>query len=126
MSTTLSYGFVKNVDGDKGNVIWDALETNAQSLNDHTHNGSNSARLTSSAVAATTQSISAAGWAVSGSSYRQLVTLTGSLQYDDYQITFKHGTSKETMLLGVERAGATTYYVYCNDNTVTLTAFYVS
>jgi hypothetical protein len=126
---TLTYGFKKPQTGDKGGGVsgfWAALELNFQKLNDHTHSGSDSARLTSAAMTAVTQSISAVGWASSGSGFRQLVTMPGALLYDDYDIRFKDGTSKEPIFLGITKNSANTYYVYCNDNTVTLTAFYLS
>lgn len=121
---TLSFGFKKPQTGDKQFWVW--LEDNIQQLNDHTHNGTNSAKITSASVTATTQAISAAGWAVSGTGYRQLVTMPVGLNYDEYIMVFRESVSREQMFLGVEKVSATSYYVYCNDNTLDIIAYYVS
>lgn len=123
---TLSYGFLKPESGDKGNVFFPALESDIQQLNDHTHNGLNSAKLTAASSTAVTQNVSAAGWASSGGRYRQLVTLTGGLQYDEVAITIKDQVTKNPLLLSIERQSATTFYVYTIDNTLTLTIVYTS
>lgn len=126
---TLSFGYKKPQTGDKGggvNGFWAALEFDIQRLNDHTHNGTDSSKLTSASVTSTTQTITNAGWAAFGTGFRQLVTMPGALQYDDYQITFKDSTSKEPMILPVTRNSANTYYVYCNDSSVGLLAYYLS
>lgn len=126
---TLSFGFKKPQTGDKGggvNGFWAALEGDIQQLNDHTHNGSDSSLLSANSINALTQNISAVGWVASGSGYRQLVTLPGVSLFDNFQILFKDQTTKEQLLLGVEKLSSNTYYVYCNDNTVALTAYYVN
>lgn len=51
MPTTLSYGFIKPVDGDNASSWMDSLESNVTLTNDHTHNGTNSAQLSNSAIA---------------------------------------------------------------------------
>jgi hypothetical protein len=123
----LSYLFKKPQSGDKGSVFWPALEDDIQQMNDHSHNGTNSARLASSSVTSSTQSVSSASWsAQGGGTYRQLVTMPGSMLYDEYMIVFKHSTSKEQMFLKVEKVSSNTYYVYINDNSVSLTAYYLS
>jgi hypothetical protein len=124
---TLSYGFEKPQDGDPGSTFWDSLELDIQMLNDHTHDGANSAKLSSSSVIATKQNISSGSWAAFGTGYRQLVTMPGALQYDDYLIIFKLNASPyQQMLLTTEKVSSNTYYVYCNDNTVNITAYYLS
>ena len=55
---TLGYGFKRPSSGDKGSAFFPALEDNITQLNDHTHNGVNSAPLAATAV--TTQSVSVA------------------------------------------------------------------
>lgn len=126
---TLSFGFKRPSAGDKGgglNGFWQALEDNIQQLNDHSHNGVNSAKLTSASVTSTQQTITSAGWSASGTGFRQLVTMPAGILYDDYQILFKDSTSKEQMLLAVTRQSSNTYYVHCNDSSVGLVAYYVS
>lgn len=126
---TLTYGYKQPQTGDKGggvNGFWVALENDIAQLDSHSHNGVNSAKLTSSSVTTTTQAITAVGWVASGSGFRQLVTMPGALLYDDYFIEFKESVTKDPMKLGVERASANTYYVYINDSSLALVAYYLS
>jgi hypothetical protein len=121
---TLSYGFKKPQSGDNGSIFWTALEDDIQQLNDHTHNGTNSAKLTASAITVVTQAISSASWvATTGGTYRQSVTITGGLQYDDIAITMKD-SSGNPLYLTIEKINASQYYVYINDNTMDVTAVY--
>jgi hypothetical protein len=131
MATTLSYGFEKPATGDKGTVFWPALEDNIQQLNDHTHNGTNSARLTSVGSQATVQSVTAVGWSSVGDGlYRQLVTLPAALTavggvYNDYKIQIRNAAATErVLLLPVEKVSTTTFYVWINDNTIALKVIY--
>ena len=118
----LSYGYKKPEDNDTGAAFWDALAENIQKLNDHTHNGTNSAL-----IPVQTQSISAGSWVATGTvgQYRQLVTLPGSLTYDNIAIEMRLSTG-ERVYPNVEKVSSTTYYVYTNDNSVAFTAVYAS
>ena len=124
----LSYLFKKPQTGDKGSVFFPALEQNFQQLNDHTHNGTNSAKLPGSSVTSVTQAVSSAGWlATSGGTYRQIVTLPGTMLFDDHAIIFRNQASpKKQLFLDVEKISSNTYYAYTNDNTVSVTAYYLS
>lgn len=122
---TLTYGFKKPQTRDSGTTLWSALEGNIQQLNDHTHNGVNSSKLTTSAITATTQSIASGSWsATSQGNYRQLITLSGLL-YDEVNIGFKN-SSGHVVYLEVEKVSSTTYYVYTNDASMDYTAVYTS
>lgn len=124
---TLSYGFLKPQTGDTGAVFFPALETDIQKLNDHTHDGSNSAKLTAASSAVVTQAILAAAWvSLGGGMYRQAVTLAGSLLYDTVAIEMRLTATKHQAFLQVEKINATSYYVYINDNTLDVTAVYSS
>lgn len=122
---TLSYGFQKPESGNNGAAFFPALESNIQQLNDHTHNGSNSALLTASSSTAVSQSILAASWASLGSGkYSQTVTMPGVITFDTHNIQLRNTSTGEIMLLSVTKASANTYTVYINDNTIALTAIY--
>lgn len=125
---TLTYGYLKPQTGDKGSDWFPALETDIQQLNDHTHNGTNSSLIPATSVTALTQNIPAAGWsATSGGMYRQLVTVTGGNLFDSFATpVFKDQTTKVQYFLGVERVSTTTYYIYTNDNTIAVTAYYLT
>lgn len=122
---TLTFGFKKPQTRDTGTVLFTALEDNLQQLNDHTHNGVNSSRLSAAAVVASTQAILAAAWVLtSQGNYRQLVTLSGLL-YDEINIGIRTSLG-HTVAAQIEKVSATTYYVYTNDNATGFTAVYTS
>jgi hypothetical protein len=121
---TLTYGFKKPQTGDKGSVFYPAMETNMQQLNDHTHNGSDSARLPSTSLTVVTQSILSASWVdLTNGNYRQAVTMPAGFNFDEVTVTFRL-TSGHYINPTVEKISTTSYYVYCNDNSVALTAVY--
>jgi hypothetical protein len=123
----LSYFFKKPQTGDKGSVFWPAMEDNFQQLNDHNHDGVNSSTLSVYAITAIKQSLLAANWvATSGGTYRQLVTMPGVTTLDSHFVVFKDTSSQTRQLfLETEKVGANTYYVYINDNSLNITAYYL-
>lgn len=117
----LSHGFLKPDPSDTGDVVFPALQTNIQKLNDHTHDGTDAAL-----VAITTQSLLAINWVaapIGGGLYRQLVTMPVGFLFDAVNISFRL-TTGEFLYPSIERASATTYYIYINDNTLGVTAIY--
>ncbi len=124
MSTTLSYGRVKPANGDSGATFWDQLAANIILDDGHTHNGSDSAPLTSLSITPTSAAITAAGWsATSGGRYRQSITTPPGITFDNYGVELRDASGVK-MNLGIEKISATTYYLYTIDNTLTLTAIY--
>lgn len=130
MPTTLSYGFVKPQTGDRGSVFFPDLEDDIQQLNDHSHNGTNSAKLTAAASAAVSQAISSASWSSLGAGmYRQTVTIPASLTgnggvYESFNIQFLNAANGRQLLLSREKVTSTTYYLFINDNSINVTAIY--
>lgn len=127
---TLSYGYYKPESGDRGSVWFPRLEDNFQRLNDHTHNGTNSALIPPSSItkALFKSVISGASWGadLGGSTYRQTITVpAGVLEINDYLIQFYVTATGERVYPTVERVSATTYYVYSNSNSLAITAVYV-
>jgi hypothetical protein len=121
---TLTYGFKKPQTGDNGSVFFPALEDNITRVDGHTHNGTDSAPLPTSSLAVTTQAIVSGSWGPVTGVFRQLVTLPGGLQFDAVVVSFRDASSGNYYYLSVEKASATTYYVYINDNSINLTAYY--
>lgn len=122
---TLSYGYLKPETGDKGSAFFPALEQDIQQLNDHTHNGVNSAFIASGNVTATTQALSAADWvSVAGGKYRQLVAMPGALQYDNFIIGAKLTGVGDQYYPSVEKVSSNSFYIYINDNSLDVTVFY--
>lgn len=118
---TLSYGYKKPQDPDTGDVVFPGMEGNIQQVNDHAHNGTDSAPLATRSV-----SVLSASWAaapIGGGSYRQAVTVPTGLSYDSCNIWFKLSTG-QYVYPSVERISASQFYVYTNDNTLTYTAYF--
>lgn len=121
----LSYGVKKPETGDKGSVFFPALEDDMQYLNDHTHDGTQGAPIPATSIAPVKQSLLAADWVSDGAGgYRQLVTVANGKGFDDIDITFKDNATSQVLYLGTEKASSTSYYVYCNDATIDVNAYY--
>lgn len=124
---TLSYGVLLPQSGDRGSTWFPALEADLSYLNDHTHNGVVGAPIPATNIAPVTQPVLAAAWvAYVDGTYRQLLTVPNGKNFSAVSITFRDSTTFQTYALGTEAASATTYYVYINDSTKTLTASYRS
>lgn len=127
MSLILSFGYRKPQDGDKGSTFWDDLEDDIQQLNDHSHNGTNSAKLSANATNSISADVFAANWVANGYTYRQLLTVPTGMAYDNLNVIFRDAaTARRQAFLQTEKVSATQYYVYCNDNTKSFKAVYSS
>lgn len=126
---TLSYGYKKPVNGDRGSVWFPALEDNITRLNTHSHDGSDSALLHITSISRTTQDIAAGSWAhQGGGTYKQTITMPGSLLFADVGTKFYiNGGSDDGAEISptVVRASINTYDVYVNDNTLALKVLYL-
>lgn len=126
---TLTYGFKLPDDGDRGVAFFPALEFDIQQLNDHNHDGVNSAQLTGQSIITVTSTLAAAGWVVAtGGLYRQLVTMLPGTLFDNYSFAFQitNGLNiGKRPQLNVEKVSASTFYVYSNDNTIDLRVIYL-
>jgi hypothetical protein len=123
---TLTYGSKQPETGDTGaDGLFTWLQDNITLWDGHTHNGTNSARLTPASMAVITQSIASGSWGASigDGLYRQTITISNSLDYDDIHITFKNSSGHQ-VFLQCEKVSDTQFYVYTNDNTMTYTAVY--
>lgn len=121
---TLSYGYKKPESGDKGPVVFPALEDDIQRVNDHTHNGVNSAPLTPSSVVVSNATLLPANWvAVSDGIYKQVVTMPSGISFDNVHISFRI-SSGFMAALSVKRLSTTQYEVYINDASETVTVTY--
>lgn len=120
---TLSYGFKKPQTNDGGDVVFPALEQNAQQTNDHTHNGVNSAKINTSDLSKTTFTMLAANWnSLGGGHYKQTVTLPGVLQFDDCLFTFRTTAGVEVNP-SVVKVAATQMDVFFDDPSLDLTVY---
>jgi hypothetical protein len=126
MMETLSYGYLKPTSPDRGPAVFPALEDNIERLNDHDHDGSNSAKIASINVNASVQNVFAASWvSLGGGNYRQLITVPIGVNLDTMMVNVRD-SSGNYLWLTIERISSTTYYIYINDNTKNLTVLYTS
>jgi hypothetical protein len=129
---TTTYGYKKPTSGTraKGSSGWmQALNYNTDRLDDHNHDGSNSALLEMSSFTPYTNTIAAASWSASGAGYKQTVTVpAGVTDINNYNVKFvasaPAGVASQIIQLHYKRLTATTYELYCNDATLALTAIY--
>ena len=122
----LSYGYKVPKAPDQGLTFFPALEYNFTRLNSHTHDGNNSALLSTSSFAVATDSILAVnGVATTGGEYRQTVTMPAALPWDTRAISFRKYSTGEILYLEAVKVSVNTYYVYTNDNTLNAVAIYV-
>lgn len=119
----LSYGYKKPQTGDRGALLFGYIEFDIQRLNDHDHDGVDSARLTATSCVAVTIAVPAAAWVDQGGGmYRQEVTIPAGLQYSECAFSFRETATGHIYMLAVEKKTESVFYVYCNDNTKTFTA----
>lgn len=125
MAITLSFGYIKNQTGDKGSVFFPDLEFNIQRINDHTHNGVNSSKLTNAAIDSATQNILAAAWVLVSGEYKQTITVPAGVNLSKHYPRFKNTTTGEVLFLSIIILTDSTYEVFINDNSVALQVAYV-
>jgi hypothetical protein len=70
----LSYGYQLPQSGDRGTIVFDALEDNITQLNSHDHDGTDSDRIDAFSLARSTVAVTSASWNVSGSYFKKTVT----------------------------------------------------
>jgi hypothetical protein len=130
--TLTTYGYKLPETGDlaKGADGWfQQLEFDIERLDGHTHDGVDSSLLPLSSFSPYSGTILAANWAADGAGYKQTVTVpAGVTEVNDYNLKFIFTAPVarvgEVAYLAYDRQSATTYEVYCNDNTAAFTVVY--
>jgi hypothetical protein len=125
MAVSLSYGLEKPQAPDKGSVFFPILEDWADWMQNHTHNGTNSEKISASGVNASSQSILAANWTVvtAGVKWKQTVSMPAGITFDNHIPSFRD-PSGNICHLSVTKVTASTYDVFINDNSLTITVIY--
>lgn len=124
MATTLTYGYIQPQNGDKGSVWFPALNDNIQQLNDHAHNGVDSAPISAANVTSGTVTIPAAAWVLDvAGRYKQDVTTPAGYNMDSYSILFKLSTG-EIITPSITRLSLTSFRIFGPDNTLTYSAVF--
>lgn len=121
----LSYGFQQPENGDPGSVWFPALNVDIQKLNDHTHDGVNSALLQLSSFTGGTVDILATDWTLDvAGRYKQTVTVPTGYNMDDFNPLFRLTASGDLVYPSVEKVTGTTFDVFTIDNTLDYTAVF--
>lgn len=126
MSSTLSHGYKKPSNGDRGSTWFSNLEDNIDLSNSHDHDGTDGEQIAAKYISKATASIASGSWsAVAGQAgtYKQTVSLPSGYLMSTVQIHFLDA-SGHPLMLSVEKVSSTSYDVYINDNSLTLTAVY--
>ena len=129
MSSTTTYGYKLPADGDLGSTFWNDLEDDISRLDAHTHNGTNSPKITAASVNST-RDAAAITWAVlGGAEFRATITVPAGIVVPYGSSTGQIPlfiASNEIVFLKWLAISTTQYYVYSNDNTLAFTVFYIS
>ena len=122
---TLTYGFKKPQNGDKGQGLFDDLSYNVQKTNDHTHDGVNSPKVNISSLTKQSQLVLNSNWINPvGGVYSQVISMVGGLQFDTSTITIRETSTGKLMNLLYEKVDVSAFRLYCNDATKDLTILY--
>lgn len=123
---TLSFGYKKPQTGDKGSVFFPALEFDIQRLNDHTHDGANSAKLPASSITGVSQISLAANWGVGvNGTYSQTITVPAGIDLSAHFPEVANNINGDILLLSLKKLSTTQFTVTANDNTLELLISYV-
>jgi len=125
---TLPFGVLLPQTGDRGVDFFPALEDNMTYLDSHDHSGIGAgAPIPATNISPITQVLLAASWvAYVDGTYRQSVTVPGGKTFSSVHVAFRGTTDFETYQLGTDANTLTSFYVYTNDPTLTVTATYRS
>lgn len=111
----LSKGYKLPETGDFGDVWFPAMEDNINLQNSHTHNGINGEKISGIDLASSTLTVLAASFADQGNGYwRATVTVPGGGLVDNFVVTVKDPTTKESIQAKLEKLSATQFYIYVN------------
>ncbi len=113
---TLSYGYKKPDTNDTGPVVFPAMEDNIDQLNDHDHDGANSAKLTTASLEVVTQTALAANWvSLGGGNFHQQVTLLPGYDFDLVSLSFRDPVTGAYLYPSVLKVSDTVVDIFCND-----------
>lgn len=122
---TLSFGYKKPQTNDKAAVVFPALELNFQKLNDHTHDGINSARVPSASLQSTVVDVSAVGWGadLGNGIYTQSVNAPAGYSYDLGTVEVRLSTM-ERIYPKITRVSAGQILIWSNNPAVAMKVFF--
>lgn len=115
----LSYGYKNPENGDAGSIWFPALNFNIVRLNAHTHDGVDSAFISSSNILNSVATVPAAAWIADGTGrYRQTVSTPAGYNMDDFAMQARILNS-HIIYPTIERVSNLSFLIYTLDNTLT-------
>jgi hypothetical protein len=122
----LSFGYKKPQSGDRGSIWFPAIEFDIERLNTHSHDGLNSAVLSTGSSFSVSQNLPTV-WTSDGlAQYKQSVTIPSPIKYDTCVIQFRKTDDKSILHLTAVRTSINTFDVYTYDSTLDVTVVYGS
>lgn len=130
MATVLSYGFIKPDAGDESSIQWMPDQAaNWEKVNDHTHDGVNSALVSFSSLTKELQSIDSTGWVLVGDGiYSQTISMPLGFTFDNSFMVFQITSGADAGTIWypeIVKDGANSYTIYTNDNTLEFDVRYI-
>lgn len=133
MSLTLSKGYKKPQTGDSGTTFFPDLEFDIQRLNDHSHDGANSEKLSVISSKSMLQSNAGAAWVLVGGTdyYRKVITIPSVLVSGGYLLTevnyqIRDSATGEILSLSNAKVSNTSFEVYSTDNSLSIDVVYTT
>jgi hypothetical protein len=125
---TLSNGVKQPESGEKGAPVFSALNSNAQILNDHTHDGTDSELIDSIHIEKHATTLPTASWVSGARGFSQTVTCPGSVTLDKVALRFrvKSGSLQHQFVHPtVEPTSLTSFVVIVNDSSLELECLFI-
>lgn len=86
---TGTYGYKYPESGDKGKPVFDAINGNFEKAEDHSHNGTDSKKISSQSIQKGSITLSAAEWSVVTNGYKQTVSLPSPFTLTNCVLSFR-------------------------------------
>lgn len=112
MSVVLSNGYKKPESGDLGTTFFPDLEFNIDRVNGHSHNGTDSNKLTPLSYTIFTAQVLSGDFSVVGDEYRATVNLPAEINTDTTTIRLRDPSTKEFLGLRIEKQSTTQFYLF--------------
>lgn len=125
---TLSHGVKKPESGDVGAPVFSALNSNADILNDHTHNGTDSNKISSENISKPFVNLPVGSWVANAKGFSQTVTCPGTVTLDVVSLRFRIRTgplANSFVQPTVVANSLSQFVVTVNDNSLDLECMFI-
>ena len=125
---TLSKGIKTPESGDKGAVVFSALNSNFTIQNNHAHNGLDSALIPSESIAKQAINLPTGSWVAGPRGFSQTVTCPGTVTLDKVALRFRVRTGAfqhQFINPTVEPTSLTSFVVIVNNSSLDLEVIFV-